>query len=65
MRRWVAVMLAGASVAATLALGVSTASASARYTCTRKAAGHTATVTVRTDRAEDSLEAHGFTCTGD
>jgi hypothetical protein len=27
--------------------------------------GKTATATVRSDRAEDALEAHAFTCTGD
>jgi hypothetical protein len=65
MRRWIAVTLAGATAAATLALGATSVSAATKFTCTRKADGHTATVTVRSDRAEDALEAHGFTCTGD
>jgi hypothetical protein len=65
MRRWIAVAAAGASIAATLALGIAPASAATKYVCTKKADGQTATVTVFTNRAEDALEAHGFTCTGD
>ena len=65
MRGLIAIAVAAASVAASLMLGITSASAAAKFTCTRKADGHTATARVRTDRAEDSLEAHGFTCTGD
>jgi len=65
MRRWIAVALVGASAATTLALGVTSASATTKFMCTKKADGQTVTVTVRNDRAEDALSAHGFTCTGD
>jgi hypothetical protein len=65
MRRWIAVAAAGASVAATLALGIAPASGATKYVCTKKADGNTVTVTVHRNRAEDALEAHGFTCTGD
>ena len=63
MRRLIAVTLAGAAAAATLAFGVGSASAVAKFTCTKTANGQTVTSTVFTDRAEDGLEAHGFTCT--
>ncbi len=63
MRRWVTVVLAGATAAATFALGVTSASAATKFTCTRTAHHHTVKVTVRRDRAEDALEAHGFSCT--
>jgi hypothetical protein len=62
MRRWVAVAIAGACAAAPLALGVTSASAATTYTCTKTVHGQTATVKVHRDRAEDALEAHGFTC---
>jgi hypothetical protein len=65
MRKWIAVTLAGAGAAATLALGIGPASAATTYTCTKTADGQTVTAKVHTDRAEDALEAHGFTCTGD
>jgi hypothetical protein len=65
MHRWIALMLAAASAVATFALGVNTASAATKFTCTRTAHHKTVTVMVRSDRAEDALEAHGFTCTGD
>ena len=65
MRRWVTVTLTGAVAAGTLALGVIPASAATKFTCTRTAHHHTVKVTVRHDRAEDALEAHGFRCTGD
>jgi hypothetical protein len=64
MRRWIAVTLAGAGAAATLALGVGSASAATKFTCTKTVHGQTVTATVRGDRAEDALEAQGFTCTG-
>jgi hypothetical protein len=65
MRRWIAVAAGSASIAATLALGITPASAAAKYVCTKKADGHTATVRLRNNRAEDAHEAHGWTCTGD
>ena len=65
MRKWIAVTLVGAGAAATLALGVGSASAATTYTCTKTVHGMTSTATVRSDRAEDALEVHGFTCTGD
>ena len=65
MRKWIAVTLAGAGTAATLALGIGSASAATKYTCTKTAHGKAVTATARTDRAEDALEAHGFTCAGD
>jgi hypothetical protein len=65
MRSWIAVTLAGAAAAATLALGAAPVSAAARFTCTRMAGGHAAAVTVRFGRAGDALQARGFICTGD
>lgn len=65
MRNWIAVTLAGAGAVAMLALGVGSASAATKFTCTKTVHGKTATATVRPDRSEDALEAHGFTCTGD
>jgi hypothetical protein len=65
MRKWIAVTLAGAGAVATLALGTGSASAATKFTCTKTAHHMTVTATVRSDRAEDALEAHGFTCTGD
>jgi hypothetical protein len=65
MRRLVTVALAGATAAATLALGVTSASAATKFTCTRTVHHHKVTVHVRNDRAEDALSAHGWTCTGD
>jgi hypothetical protein len=65
MRRLVTVALAGATAAATIGLGVTSASAATKFTCTRKVHHHTVTVHVRHDRAEDALSAHGWTCTGD
>jgi hypothetical protein len=41
MRRWIAVTLAGATAAATLALGATSVSAATKYTCTKKADGLT------------------------
>jgi hypothetical protein len=65
MHRWIAVAAAGASLAATLAVGIAPASAATKYVCTKKPDGQTTKVTVFTNRAEDALEHHGFTCTGD
>ena len=65
MRKWVTVTLAGAGAVATLALGIGSASAATKYSCTKTVHGKTSTAMVRSDRAEDALEAHGFTCTGD
>jgi hypothetical protein len=65
MHRSIAIAVAAASVAASLMLGVTSASAATKFTCTRKADGHTVTVHLRTNRAEDAHEAHGWTCTGD
>jgi hypothetical protein len=62
MRRWTTVTLVAATAVGTLALGVGSASAATKFTCTRTAHHHTVKVTVRHDRAEDALEAHGFTC---
>jgi hypothetical protein len=62
MRRLVTLNLAAATAAGTLALGVGSASAATKFTCTRTAHHHTVQVTVRSDRAEDALEAHGFRC---
>jgi hypothetical protein len=63
MRRWVTVTLAGVAAAATFTLGIAPASAATRFTCTRTVHHHIVKVTVRRDRAEDALEAHGFRCT--
>jgi uncharacterized protein YabE (DUF348 family) len=65
MRRSIAVAVAGATAAASLMLGITSASASTKYVCTKKADGKTVTVTVHKNRAEDALEHRGFTCTGD
>jgi len=66
MRKYVAGVIASGCLAATLLVGAGSASAITRtYTCTRKADGKVATVKVNSDRAEDYLEAHHFTCTGD
>jgi hypothetical protein len=65
MRRLIAITMAGATAATVLMLGVTSASAAGKFTCTRKADGHTVTVRLPTNRAEDAHEAHGWTCTGD
>ena len=46
--------------------GVTSASAQqAKYTCTKSIRHHKVTVMVRKDRAEDAVEARGWTRTGD
>jgi hypothetical protein len=65
MRKRVVIALASASAAASLAFSASSALASKIYHCTRHTRHGTVHVNVRTNRAEDALEAHGFTCTGD
>ena len=68
MRKCLAGFIASGTLAVGLFVGAGSASALTRtYTCTKKNAtsGKTATVKVNSDRAEDYLEAHGFTCVGD
>jgi hypothetical protein len=62
MRRWIAIAVTAGSVAVSVGLWVAPASAATVYRCTMKSDGHTTVVFVRTDKAEDALEAHGFTC---
>lgn len=65
MRRVLLIALASASAAAGVAFGVGSASALTAFHCTRQTRHGTVHTTVRGDRAEDALEAHGFSCTGD
>jgi hypothetical protein len=65
MRKSIAAVVVAACAAAPLALGVTSASATAKFTCTRINHGHKVTVMLRKNRAEDAHEAHGWTCTGD
>ena len=63
MHKRVVVALASASAAASLAFGAASAFATTTYHCWRHVDSRTVHVTVKGDRAEDALEAHGWTCT--
>ncbi|HEY3946861.1 MAG TPA: hypothetical protein VGL78_16670 [Solirubrobacteraceae bacterium] len=64
MRKRVVIALASASAAASLAFGAASASATTTFHCTRTVDhNRTVHVTVKGDKAEDALEAHGFSCT--